>query len=58
MLKHLEGAKLGIFIFLGTVLLVVAIFLIGSKDSLLAIIYTLELILIMLKDYEQVQLLD
>lgn len=34
MLKHLEGAKLGLFIFLGTVLLVVAIFLIGSKDSL------------------------
>jgi len=34
MLKHLEGAKLGIFIFLGTVLLVVAIFLVGSKDSL------------------------
>ncbi len=34
MLKQLEGAKLGLFIFLGTVLLVVAIFLIGSKDSL------------------------
>lgn len=34
MLKHLEGAKLGIFVFLGTVLLVIAIFLIGSKDSL------------------------
>jgi phospholipid/cholesterol/gamma-HCH transport system substrate-binding protein len=34
MLKHLEGAKLGIFIFLGTVLLVLAIFLIGGKDSL------------------------
>ena len=34
MLKHLEGAKLGIFIFLGTVLLVLAIFLIGSKDAL------------------------
>jgi len=34
MLKHLEGAKLGIFIFLGTVLLVVAIFMIGGKDSL------------------------
>ncbi len=34
MFKHLEGAKLGIFIFLGTVLLVVAIFLIGGKDSL------------------------
>jgi len=34
MLKHLEGAKLGIFIFLGTVLLVLAIFLVGGKDSL------------------------
>lgn len=34
MLKHLEGAKLGLFIFLGTVLLVVAIFLVGGKDSL------------------------
>lgn len=34
MLKHLEGAKLGLFVFLGTVLLVVAIFSIGSKDSL------------------------
>lgn len=34
MLKHFEGAKLGIFIFFGTVLLVVAIFLIGGKDSL------------------------
>jgi len=34
MLKHLEGAKLGLFVFLGTVLLVVAIFLVGSKDSL------------------------
>ncbi|MBK8945233.1 MAG: MCE family protein [Ignavibacteriae bacterium] len=34
MLKQLEGAKLGLFIFLGTVLLVIAIFLIGSKESL------------------------
>lgn len=34
MLKHLEGAKLGLFIFIGTVLLVIAIFLLGSKDSL------------------------
>lgn len=34
MLKHLEGAKLGIFIFLGTVLLVVAVFLIGNKEAL------------------------
>lgn len=34
MLKHLEGARLGIFIFLGTVLLVLAIFTIGNRDSL------------------------
>lgn len=34
MLKHLEGAKLGLFVFLGTVLLVIAIFSIGNKDSL------------------------
>jgi len=34
MLKYLEGAKLGLFIFLGTVLLVLAIFLVGNKDSL------------------------
>ncbi len=34
MLKHLEGAKLGLFVFLGTVLLVVAIFLIGNKNAL------------------------
>ncbi len=34
MLKHLEGAKLGLFVFVGTVLLVLAIFMIGNKDSL------------------------
>ncbi len=34
MFKHLEGAKLGIFIFIGTVLMVISIFLIGNKDSL------------------------
>ena len=34
MLKHLEGARLGIFIFLGTVLLILAIFTIGNRDSL------------------------
>jgi len=34
MLKHLEGAKLGIFIFIGTVLIVLAVFLIGNKESL------------------------
>jgi len=34
MLKQLEGARLGIFIFLGTILLVLAIFLLGSKEKL------------------------
>lgn len=34
MLKQLEGARLGIFIFLGTVLMVIAIFLLGSKEKL------------------------
>lgn len=34
MFKHLEGARLGIFIFLGTVFLVISIFLIGNKESL------------------------
>ncbi len=33
MLKHLEGAKLGIFIFVGTVMIIVAVFLIGNKES-------------------------
>ncbi len=34
MLKQLEGARLGIFIFFGTVLLVLSIFLLGSKEKL------------------------
>ncbi|PID60605.1 MAG: hypothetical protein CR986_03790 [Ignavibacteriae bacterium] len=34
MLKTLDGAKLGIFVFLGTVLLVLAIFMLGNKNSL------------------------
>ena len=34
MLKHLEGARLGLFIFLGTVLIVVSIFMIGNKESM------------------------
>lgn len=34
MLKNLEGARLGLFIFLGTVLLVISIFLLGSKENL------------------------
>ena len=34
MLKNFEGARLGIFIFLGTVLLVISILLLGNKESL------------------------
>lgn len=34
MLKQLEGARLGIFIFFGTILLIISIFLIGSKEKL------------------------
>ncbi len=34
MLKQLEGARLGIFIFLGTVFLVLSIFLLGNKEKL------------------------
>jgi len=34
MFKELEGARLGLFIFFGTVLIVLAIFLVGNKDSL------------------------
>lgn len=34
MLKQLEGARLGIFIFLGTVLLVLSIFFLGNKEKL------------------------
>lgn len=34
MLKNFEGARLGIFIFIGTILFVLAIFLLGNKESL------------------------
>ena len=34
MLKHFEGARLGIFIFIGTVLMVISILLLGNKESL------------------------
>ncbi|MCX6170040.1 MAG: MlaD family protein [Ignavibacteriales bacterium] len=34
MLKQLEGARLGIFVFFGTVLFVISIFLLGSKEKL------------------------
>lgn len=36
MFKHFEGARLGIFIFLGTVLMVISILLLGNKESLFA----------------------
>ena len=34
MFKTFEGARLGIFVFIGTVLLVFSILLVGNKDSL------------------------
>ncbi len=34
MLKHFEGARLGLFVFLGTILLIISIFMIGNKESL------------------------
>jgi phospholipid/cholesterol/gamma-HCH transport system substrate-binding protein len=34
MFKHLEGARLGIFIFIGTILLIISIFLLGNKEKL------------------------
>lgn len=34
MFRQLEGARLGIFIFIGTILLVLSIFLIGNKEKL------------------------
>lgn len=34
MFKNLAGARLGLFVFLGTVLIVIAILVIGNKDSL------------------------
>jgi phospholipid/cholesterol/gamma-HCH transport system substrate-binding protein len=40
MFKHLAGAKLGIFIFLGSALLVILIFLLGNKDQLFTSTFT------------------
>jgi phospholipid/cholesterol/gamma-HCH transport system substrate-binding protein len=34
MLKQLEGARLGIFVFIGTVMLIFSIFLLGNKEKL------------------------
>ncbi|MCX6149197.1 MAG: MlaD family protein [Ignavibacteriales bacterium] len=40
MFKHLTGARLGLFVFLGTILLVIAIFLVGNKESLFTPTFT------------------
>ena len=42
MFKNLANAKLGIFIFLGSVLLVVLIFLLGNKDQLFSSTFTVK----------------
>ena len=42
MFKHLAGAKLGIFIFLGSALLVILIFLLGNKDQLFSSTFTVK----------------
>jgi len=40
MLKNLSGARLGLFVFIGTILLIVAIFLVGNKESLFTPTFT------------------
>ena len=42
MLKDLSGAKLGIFIFFGSVLLVIGIFMLGNKDQLFVSTFTIK----------------
>ena len=42
MFKNLTGAKLGIFIFLGSTLLVIGIFLLGNKESLFRPTFTVK----------------
>lgn len=42
MLKDLSGAKLGIFIFVGSVLLVIGIFLLGNKEALFRPTFTVK----------------
>lgn len=42
MLKNFSGARLGIFVFLGTILLFIAIFLIGNKSALFASTFTVK----------------
>jgi phospholipid/cholesterol/gamma-HCH transport system substrate-binding protein len=40
MFKNLSGARLGIFVFIGSILLVLAIFLVGNKESLFTPTFT------------------
>ncbi len=42
MLKNLSGAKLGIFIFIGSTLLVIGIFLLGNKEALFSPTFTVQ----------------
>ncbi len=42
MLKNFEGARLGIFVFLGTALIIVAVFMIGNRESLFISTYTVK----------------
>lgn len=42
MIKDLSGAKLGIFIFIGSVLLVIGIFLLGNKEALFRPTFTVK----------------
>jgi len=40
MFKNLSGARLGLFVFIGTILIVLAIFLVGNKESLFTPTFT------------------
>lgn len=42
MLKHLSGAKLGIFIFIGSALLILGIFVLGNKEALFKSTFTVK----------------
>lgn len=42
MLKNLSGARLGVFVFLGALLIIIAVFLVGNKDSLFVSTYTVK----------------
>jgi phospholipid/cholesterol/gamma-HCH transport system substrate-binding protein len=42
MAKSLTGARLGVFVFLGSVLLIIAVFLVGNKSSLFEKTYTIK----------------